>query len=118
MRPLTFSEDSALIALFFHDMEKPFRRGPVDHAESNSWKAHQAQNNLDWEEIKWLIIDKMKLNYNFSLTGDEVNALKYTHGEGDDHLKDKRVTCPLAAHVHHCDNTSARIYYDDGKGLG
>ncbi len=52
------------------------------------------------------------------LTPDEWNALKYTHGEGSDHKKNERVASPLATHVHHCDNVSARIYFGDGKGLG
>lgn len=118
LRPLPFTKDSALIALFFHDMEKPFRYGPQNDEMSIHWRNLQAQQNLSWEDIKYLIIENLiDTSIETFFTADELNALKYTHGEGDDHQKNKRVAGPLAAHVHHCDNTSARIYHSDGKGL-
>jgi hypothetical protein len=112
-----FSRDSATIALFLHDIEKPFRYAPKDNVHYQYWHDKFAEIG-DWEEIKWLVIDELMEKYNFSLTNDEINALKYTHGEGDDYRKDMCVSTPLAAHVHHCDNTSARVWPNDGKGLG
>lgn len=117
IRPLTFSKDSAAIALFFHDMEKPFRYGPKGDERCEKWRS-QYETPHEWEVAKWAIIREMEQDYGLYFTDDEINALKYTHGEGDDHRKDMRVSCPLAAHVHHCDNTSARIWPEDGKGLG
>lgn len=115
IRPLDFSQASAAIALFFHDAEKPFRYGPVDSSICNEWRARA--ETVDWEELKWDIIAAWEQQYGFTLTAEERHALKYCHGEGDDHRKDQRVATPLAAHVHHCDNTSARIWPEDGQGL-
>lgn len=118
IRALPFTEDSALICLFLHDIEKPFRYGPSDDSECNKWRNLAGGDWQVWEKLKWDIISEMKVKYGFELSDDEVNALKYTHGEGGDYQKGKRVAGPLAAHVHHCDNASARIYFNDGKGLG
>ncbi len=116
LRLLNFSKDSAAIVLFLHDAEKPFRYGPKDDGRCHPWR-EKAVSGVDWEQLKHEIIAKWQEEYGFSLFDDEYNALIYTHGEGDDYRKDKRVACPLAAYVHHCDNTSARIYYNDGQFL-
>ena len=124
IRPLPFTEDSAAICLFLHDIEKLFRYGPADHPEVKVW--HSWADHYDatrpvgaswqtWEEIKAEILNEWLNTYAFFLDPDEINALKYTHGEGDDHLKDRRVAGPLAAHCHHCDNTSARIWFNEGR---
>lgn len=115
IRPLPFSHASAAVTLFFHDIEKPFKYGPNDCDESSRWRT--LSDKKSWESIKWNILEEMKETYNFTLSDDEVNALKYTHGEGNDYKKGLRIASPLAAHVHHCDNTSARIWYNKGKGL-
>lgn len=118
IRPLTFSKASGAIALFFHDIEKPFKYGPKTNAECLRWQTQCAdKHNGDWEAVKYDILDDFEFKYGLTFTDEEQNALKYTHGEGNDHRKDHRVASPLAAHVHHCDNTSARIWFDDGKGL-
>jgi hypothetical protein len=128
-RPLPFTEDSAAICLFLHDIEKPFRYGPKDHPECIKWATWHRQwcegedeygdeTYEGWEAAKWEIIRSFDRQFGLKLTDDEINAIKYTHGEGNDHRKDTRVAGPLAAHVHHCDNISARIYFDDGRDLG
>lgn len=115
LRPLPFSKDSAAIALFFHDIEKPFKNIRSEDARVRKWQARKEETAMSWEEIKWEIIEHLKAAYNFTLTEEEINALKYTHGEGDDYTNKKRTALPLAAHVHHCDNTSARIWFDQGR---
>lgn len=117
--PLDFSKGSAGVVLFFHDIEKLFRYGPDQHAECVRWrdKFNQCAGNTgSWDGMKWQILEDMKRVFSFSFSEDEINALKYTHGEGADYSKDMRVARPLAAHVHHCDNTSARIWPELGKG--
>ena len=122
------------ICLFLHDLEKPFRYGPKDHPDVAKWhlfmERHKDEDHSEqfgfppeenwklWEKVKWVIITDSMTRFDFMITEDEFNALKYTHGEGHDHRKDRRIQGPLAAHVHHCDNTSARIWFDDGKGFG
>lgn len=115
-RRLPFSMDSADICLFLHDAEKLFRYSYSAHPEVLFWR-HKAASTL-WEDLKDDIIRAWQHQYGFHLTADEQNAIAYTHGEGPEHRKDWRVATPLAAHVHHCDNTSARIWFDQGAGLG
>lgn len=118
LRPLTFSKASGAIALFFHDIEKPFKYGPKTDAECFRWQSQCADTHQgDWEAVKYDILTHFETQYGLSFTAEEMNALHYTHGEGNHHRKDARVASPLAAHVHHCDNTSARIWFNDGKGL-
>lgn len=114
--PPPFKKDSATIALFFHDIEKPFKYGPVDCDECNKWRDLES-SGTSWEEISYLILDNLQERFMFHLSKDEINAIKYAHGEGEAYQKGKRVASPLAAHVHNCDNTSARIYHNYGKGL-
>lgn len=117
LRKLPFNRDEATTALLFHDIEKPFRYGPQDNAECNKWRA-QFTSYQEWEDGKWDILSVLEQRYGFKLTEAERHAIKYAHGEGDDYRKDTRVATPLSSHVHHCDDASARIYAEDGKGLG
>ena len=116
-RPLDFTKESAAMALFLHDIEKLFKHGPSDSKKCSLWQK-QAQTYAEWEALKWDILNFMEEKYGFQLTEEERKAIHFAHGEGIEYRKDMRVSFPLAAHVHHCDNTSARIYYDDGQGLG
>tara|TARA_R110000868_G_scaffold262401_2_gene521019 strand:+ start:4977 stop:5543 length:567 start_codon:yes stop_codon:yes gene_type:complete len=115
IRPLPFTQDNAIIALFFHDMEKPFKYGSDKHEDCQKFQKMHKQG-ASWKSIKKDILKDMQLKYNFRFTDDELNALKYTHGEGDDYSGEKHTACELAAHVHHCDNTSANIWRNAGKG--
>ncbi|MEK6857827.1 MAG: hypothetical protein AABX39_04540, partial [Nanoarchaeota archaeon] len=50
--------------------------------------------------------------YNFTLTEEHWNAVKYAEGEKDDYSPGKRTSSSLAAFVHLCDSWSARGWYD------
>lgn len=114
LEELPFKKDSATIVLFFHDIEKIFKYGDTKHNDVKKW--HQLYNHLKcWDKVKWCILTEMQERYGFSFTQDELNALKYTHGEGDDYSPTANIASPLAAHVHHCDNASARIYANFGQ---
>lgn len=93
IRPLPFSLSDALVGCFTHDIEKIWK-----HAFDPNDRKY-----VDKEQI---------LAAEFHLTDDLWNAVKYAHGEGDDYHPTERVQQPLAAFVHHCDNTSARIWFD------
>ena len=129
IRPLPFTKDQAIICLFLHDIEKPFKYGTEKHhldVAKYQEIAEELQKNYlkmeeswqKWEGAKWKIIIDLMKKFDFDLSAEEINALTYTHGEGSYHKKDERVSCELAAHVHHCDNISARIFHNDGQGLG
>jgi hypothetical protein len=93
IRPLPFSLSDALLGCFLHDIEKVWKhtRYPEDQKTVDKNKIFQDE---------------------FHLEADHLNAVKYAHGEGDDYHPIKRIQTPLAAFVHHCDNTSARIWFD------
>ena len=103
LRPLPFTLASAHICLYLHDIEKIWQYTTGLPADFNKGDIYTQQ---------------LPTVYGLPLTADELNALEYAHGEGDDHRKDKRVMNELAALVHAADNLSARLWHSDGRGLG
>ena len=93
IRPLPFTMSDALVGCFLHDVEKIWK-----HALDPEHKQDIDKNDL--------------LDSHFTMTPDLWNAINYAHGEGEDYHPTDRIQKPLAAFVHHCDNTSARIWYD------
>ena len=101
IRPMPFTLNSGKICLLLHDIEKI------------------------WLQSTGEIIDKHELyvkilpeEYKVTLTDEEMNALEYAHGEIHDFSKTERKMGRLAAFVHACDCMSARLWHDEGKGLG
>ena len=97
LRPLPFSLSDALLGCFLHDVEKVWKH-TIDPADQIS--------DID-------VVKKQILKTEFHLDPRHFNAVKYAHGEGDDYHKTLRIQTPLAAFVHHCDNTSARIWFNE-----
>ncbi|MEC9292301.1 MAG: hypothetical protein VX730_07870 [Pseudomonadota bacterium] len=119
IRPLPFTKGSAAVTFFFHDIEKIFKfADPTDPRVAHWHTELQHVVPKYWEFIKKRIILELMKTYDFELTDNEWNALKYTHGEGDDYTNTHRVSCPLAAHVGNCDRASARLWPEEGQGLG
>ncbi len=102
-RPLAFSLDSALICLYFHDVEK-------------IWKYTTGLPEGFDKDIFYT--KTLPEDYGITLTEDELNALEFAHGEVHDHSKTERKMGRLAALVHAADNISARMWHDEGLGLG
>lgn len=101
-RPLPFSLGSVHLVLFWHDKEKPF-------------KYVRPCSQFPDDASKQSFIQSMMRNYAITLSADEVNALKYIHGEGRDYHPTERIMSPLAAFVHCCDVASARIWPDEPR---
>ena len=107
-RPLPFSLSSALLVLYLHDIEKP-------------WK-YQPRPEGGIEEIPKMRGDKAaqhafreaKLGkYGLVLSGEEAEAFKYVEGERDaDYSNRRRVMNELAGFCHACDVLSARLWHD------
>ncbi len=95
---LNFSFSDALLVIFLHDIEKPFKYG---------FNSNFTNPDLN-EDIRNNIIKE----YEIILTDKQLNAIKYIHGEGSDYKKDKRVMNELCAFCHCCDIISSRIYYN------
>lgn len=105
-RPLQFSLSSALLVLFLHDCEKPFR-----HADDKQLK------HFDWVQSRPTKSDKefqkqLIAQYAFKITPEEWNGLMYVEGEHGDYKEGVRTQLPLAAFCHVCDTISARIWFD------
>ncbi len=90
----SFPLNSALRVLYFHDLEKLFKYG--DGTIINKWT---------------VFVEGLPNIYGIRFTPEELNALKYIHGEGEDYSKEKRVMGELAAFCHCCDVLSARCFY-------
>lgn len=82
----------ALKVLYFHDVDKLARYG-----------VHTA--------TKYLERGILETAYSFLFDEEEINALKYIHGEGADYNKNGRTMGELAAFCHIVDVASARIFH-------
>lgn len=94
-RPVPFSLSDALLVLFLHDVEKPWKR-ELKFTDKSSRRIFREQ---------------LIQSYGISLTGAQANALMYVEGEGDDYSSSHRVMNELAAFCHMCDVASARIWH-------
>lgn len=111
-RPLPFSLSDALLVLYLHDLEKPWKYevgpdGQLQHIASQRTKAEQHDFRL-----------RKLAEYGIALTADQQNGLKYVEGEHDDYSSRHRVSGPLAAFCHLCDTASARIWFDHPAAAG
>lgn len=106
LRPLPFSLSDALLVLFLHDLEKPWRyeKGKTDDAQESKM--------LETKKERRKFQNKKLSEYGFQLTPTQENALRYVEGELDDYTPHQRVMEPLAAFCHLADITSARIWFN------
>jgi hypothetical protein len=106
LRPLPFTLPDALLILFLHDIEKPWKYrigadGELEHIPELREKAAQHA----FREGKLA-------EYGIVLSDEQHNALLYVEGELQDYTNRRRVMGPLAAFCHLADVTSARIWFD------
>lgn len=104
IRPLPFSRSDALLVLFLHDLEKPWRfvRGGNGMQKKNFMQTKAGRQTFRSQKIK---------AYGIKLTAAQNNAMRYVEGELDDYSPERRVMNPLAAFCHLADVTSARIWF-------
>lgn len=103
VRPHPFSLSDALLVLYLHDLEKPWR---YLKQEDGSWKLNPILADKK-TQIGPFVEQKIR-EYGFILTEEHQNGLKYVEGEKDDYTPTRRTQTPLAAFVHLWDNWSAR----------
>lgn len=105
-RPMPFSLTEALVGVFLHDLEKPWR---FERDGEGRWQnTGLMENKAERAEFRWRKIAE----YGIPLTPKLENAIRYAEGEGGDYRPDTRVSNELAAMVHMCDNYSARGRHD------
>lgn len=102
LRPLGFKLSDALLVIFLHDLEKPWRYT----ASKNDKKS------LDKKEKRHDFRLNKIFEYGISLTKNQENAIRYIEGELSDYSPRRRVMNPLAAFCHLADITSARMWFD------
>lgn len=112
IRRLPFSLSDALLVLFLHDLEKPWK-----YETGEDKKLHHIAEMKTKADHQSFRMKKLK-EYGIKLTPEQENGLKYAEGELDDYSGQKRVMGPLAAFAHLCDVTSARIWFDHPLAQG
>jgi hypothetical protein len=106
LRLLPFSVSDALLVLFLHDIEKPWKY-EIDNDGKLKYK-EALKTKADCH-----IFRNQKLReYGIVLTAEQENGMKYVEGEHNDYTNLRRVMGPLAAFCHLCDVTSARIWHN------
>ena len=106
IRPLPFTVSDAILIVFLHDIEKPWKYelgadGQLEVIDSLTSK--EAQHEFRSRKLK---------EYGIVITPDQDNAMKYVEEELKDYSSRRRIMEPLAALCHLADVTSARIWFD------
>jgi len=111
LRPLPFTLSEALLVLWLHDIEKPWKRLPDGCPRYRPYEQLAAEDPAGLQQ-------RVCRDLDIQLTDEQRNALRYVHGELDDYRKDARVAGPLAAFCHNCDYWSARGWHDEPAATG
>lgn len=111
-RPLPFSLSDALLVLFLHDLEKPWRFEPDGQG------GFRQRPGLRTKAEKAAFREAKLAEYGVELTPDQRNAFTYVEGEGDDYSGERRTMNPLGAFCHMCDTASARLWHDHPLASG
>lgn len=110
LRRFRFSLSDALLVMFLHDIEKPWKYqvgadGKLEHIPT-----------LRTKEAQHAFREAKLTEYGIVLTDEQQNALRYVEGELNDYTNLRRVMGPLAALCHMADIASARIWFDYPTG--
>lgn len=108
LRKLPFSLSDALIVLFLHDIEKPWKYQIIDH------KIVQRSELTD-KKLQREFRDQKIKDYGLVLTPVQQNALEHVEGEIHDYNNAVRAMNELSSFCHSCDNLSARLWHDFPK---
>jgi hypothetical protein len=101
-RPVPFLLKDALLVLFLHDLEKPFR---IKSSSAGQYVNREGiTSKLQFKELR----QRLLTDYGISLNSAQRNALAYVEGEGADYSSERRVMGELAAFCHRVDVWSAR----------
>jgi len=106
-RPLPFEKSDALMIIFLHDLEKPFKFSFDEHGNlvDNPDIPDKAARAAKREELM--------TQYGIELDAQQTNAMRYVEGIRDgDYTNQARVMGELAALCHCADTLSARMWYN------
>ena len=119
-RKLPFSLSDALVVLFLHDIEKPFKHGKflACLCPDNYTKGCDCPPVDATKENRRKFRDTVMAKYGIFVAKDLENALRYVEGVPDsEYTPGERTMNELAAFVHSCDILSARLWHDQGKDV-
>jgi hypothetical protein len=105
LRSLPFSLSDALLVLYLHDLEKPWRQGFGLPELADSFDLNVGEGR---HEFRLKLAERSGL----VLADSHVNALDFVEGEGMRYSPEHRGMGPLAAFCHVCDTLSARLWFD------
>lgn len=108
-RPLPFSRSDALLILFLHDLEKPWRIEVMPDGSVRN------RPGLDSKEAYKDFREQKLQEYGITLSAMQINGLTYVEGELKDYSSKNRVMNELAAFCHKADVWSARGWYNYPK---
>ena len=111
-RPMPFDLSDALLVLFLHDLEKPFR---LAHTPEG---LIQNDPTLSSKQASKEFREDLIARYGLTLTHTQANALQYVEGEGSDYSRTHRAMNELAAFCHQADVWSARQCHAYPKAVG
>lgn len=106
VRPWPFSLSDALLVVFLHDVEKPWKYELGEDGQLRHLPAFATKEDAHRFRAAKLA------EYGIALTPEQQNGLRYVEGELDEYSSRRRVMGPLAAFCHRCDVASARIWHD------
>ncbi len=101
-----FELSDALLVLYLHDIEKPWRTKYVggELKVTSELKSKVARTSFQAAKLA---------EYSLQLTPNHLNALRYVEGIRDiDYVSGDRIMWPLGALCHCCDILSARAFYN------
>lgn len=96
-RPLPFSKSDAILIMFLHDLEKPWR------IESMPDGTARNRLGLDTKKAFKEFRERKLADYGIALSPSQLNALTYVEGEMGDYSSERRVMNELAAFCHKVD---------------
>lgn len=107
LRPLPFNKSDALLVMFLHDLEKPFKyvmddKGQLTRSAEIIDKAGNAAKR-----------NQLLQQYGIELNAQQTNAMRYVEGVREkDYVQGARTMGELAALCHSADTLSARLWYN------
>lgn len=107
LRGLPFSLSDALLVVFLHDLEKPWKYELGEDGQLNEIESLRA-NKPAQHAFRFIKIAE----YGIRLTDEQRNGMLYAEGELTDYSSRRRVAGPLAGFCHMADHMSARVWFD------
>lgn len=103
-----FDWGSVVLVIFLHDIEKPFMQLQFAIGAPEDYRPWSKEERMAFRNG---IIKK----YGIELTEEELTALKYIEGEGDDYSATERKMNELGALCHAADVLSTRLWHSRNK---